>query len=151
MTSTSESIPSTPKTSPSVPPPSPITAKPVAPTPVVPSIKPRPSTTPLADRTEPIKGIRKAMVKTMTAANQVPHFTYSDEYDITELVQLRKQLIKQNKSNKEQIKISYLPFIIKACSLALNQFPILNAHVDAKCENMIYKVKLFDSTDQEEE
>jgi 2-oxoisovalerate dehydrogenase E2 component (dihydrolipoyl transacylase) len=77
------------------------------------------------------------MVKTMTQANSVPHFTYCDEYDMSELVKLRKQLKKQNKD----LKISYLPFIIKACSQALNNYPILNAHVDSKCENITYKVK----------
>ena len=122
------------------PPPSPTAAakQPSAPAPA-PTFKPRspPSTTPLADRTEAIKGIRKAMVKTMTQANSVPHFTYCDEYDMSELVQLRKQLKKQNK----ELKISYLPFIIKACSQALNNYPILNAHVDAKCENITYKVR----------
>ncbi len=76
------------------------------------------------------------MVKTMTQANSVPHFTYCDEYDMTELVKLRKQLKKQNKD----IKISYLPFIIKACSQALSNYPILNAHVDSKCENITFKV-----------
>ncbi|CAF0914280.1 unnamed protein product [Rotaria sordida] len=94
-----------------------------------------PSTTPVADRNEPIKGIRKAMVKTMTQANSVPHFTYSDEYDMTQLVKLRKQLKKENKD----IKMSYLPFIIKACSQALHNYPILNAYVDSKCENITYK------------
>lgn len=73
----------------------------------------------------------------MTQANSVPHFTYCDEYDLSELVQLRKQLKKQNKD----LKISYLPFIIKACSQALNNYPILNAYVDAKCENITYKVR----------
>jgi 2-oxoisovalerate dehydrogenase E2 component (dihydrolipoyl transacylase) len=73
----------------------------------------------------------------MTQANSVPHFTYCDEYDMSQLVKLRKQLKKQNKD----IKISYLPFIIKACSQALHTYPILNAHVDSKCENITYKVK----------
>ncbi|UJR10812.1 hypothetical protein I4U23_014999 [Adineta vaga] len=100
-----------------------------------PSLKPRPTTTTVADRNEPIKGIRKAMVKTMTQANAVPHFTYCDEYDMSQLVKLRKQLKKQNKD----IKMSYLPFIIKACSQALTNHPILNAYVDAKCENITYK------------
>ncbi|CAF3332934.1 unnamed protein product [Rotaria socialis] len=119
------------KSTPISPPPSPITMK------QTPTIKTQPpSTTPVADRNEPIKGIRKAMVKTMTQANTVPHFTYSDEYDMTELVKLRQQLKKQSKD----IKISYLPFIIKACSQALNNYSILNAHVDAKCENITYKV-----------
>jgi len=77
------------------------------------------------------------MVKTMTQANAVPHFTYCDEYDMTSLVNLRKELKKQN----QDLKLSYLPFIIKACSQALNNYPILNAHVDAKCENITYKVR----------
>lgn len=104
-----------------------------------PAPKPRPTTATVADRNEPIKGIRKAMVKTMTQANAVPHFTYCDEYDLSQLVKLRKQLKKQNKD----IKMSYLPFIIKACSHALTNYPILNAHVDAKCETITYKVCQF--------
>jgi len=36
-------------------------------------------TSPAKDRVEPITGIRKAMVKTMTRAQQVPHFGYADE------------------------------------------------------------------------
>ncbi|CAF4713093.1 unnamed protein product [Rotaria sp. Silwood1] len=124
--SSSTSLPS-----PSPPlPPTPVTVKQ---TPAI-NIQP-PSTTPVADRNEAIKGIRKAMAKTMTLANAVPHFTYSDEYDMTQLVKLRKQLKKQNKD----IKMSYLPFIIKACSQALHKYPILNAHVDSKCENITYK------------
>jgi 2-oxoisovalerate dehydrogenase E2 component (dihydrolipoyl transacylase) len=124
----------TSKPAPTSPPPSPTTVKQQTPAPTF-KVRLPPSTTPLADRNEPIKGIRKAMVKTMTQANSVPHFTYCDEYDMSELVKLRKQLKKQNKD----LKISYLPFIIKACSQALNNFPILNAHVDSKCENITYK------------
>ncbi|CAF1093368.1 unnamed protein product [Adineta steineri] len=117
------------KPPPTASPPSPATVK------SAPTIKPRPTTTTVADRNEPVKGIKKAMVKTMTQANTVPHFTYCDEYDMSQLVKLRKQLKKQNKD----IKISYLPFIIKACSQALLNHPILNAHVDSKCENITYK------------
>jgi len=119
-----------------VPPPSPITAKSTS---TIPTLKSRPTTTTMTDRTEPIKGIRKAMVKTMTAANQIPHFTYCDEYDMTELVQLRKKFTAEHKMKKEKIKISYLPFIIKATSLALNNSPMLNSHVDSKCENLTIK------------
>ena len=40
----------------------------------------------LEDRTESIKGIRKAMVKAMTASLAVPHFGYKDEIILNELV-----------------------------------------------------------------
>lgn len=124
---------------PAAPSSAPSTTSQAAPTPKAapPTFKPRPlsSAAPVPDRNEPIKGIRKAMVKTMTQANSVPHFTYCDEYDMTSLVNLRKELKKQNKD----LKLSYLPFIIKACSQALTNYPILNAYVDAKCENITYK------------
>ena len=65
-----------------------------------------------ADRKEPIKGVKKAMVKTMTQANLIPHFSYCDEYDMSSLVNLRYQL---KKSAKERglNNISFMPIIIK--------------------------------------
>lgn len=122
-----------PKAAPANPPPSPIAVKQAVPATA------RPTTSVMTDRDEPIKGIRKAMVKTMTQANTVPHFTYCDDYDLSELVKLRKQLKKASKSKKEPIKMSYMPFIIRGCSLSLSQYPLLNAHVDAKCETITYK------------
>ena len=40
----------------------------------------------LENKTEPIKGIRKAMAKLMTASNEIPHFGYKDEIVLNELV-----------------------------------------------------------------
>ena len=64
------------------------------------------------DKKESIKGVKKAMVKTMTQANTIPHFSYCDEYDMSTLVNLRDQL---KKSAKERglHNISFLPIIIK--------------------------------------
>jgi pyruvate/2-oxoglutarate dehydrogenase complex dihydrolipoamide acyltransferase (E2) component len=42
----------------------------------------------------------------MTQANSIPHLTYYDQYDMTQLVKLRKQL---------NPKLFYLPFLIKEC------------------------------------
>ena len=78
----------------------------------------------------------------MTHPNSVPHLTYSDEYDMTQLVQIGKQL-KIQSNNKQTMKYSYMPFIIKACSQTLFDYPILNAHVDSKCETIIYKVRFL--------
>lgn len=52
------------------------------------------------------------MVKTMTAANLVPHFSYCDEYDMTNVVNLRKML--KEYGEKRGVKISYMPILIKA-------------------------------------
>ena len=63
------------------------------------------------DKTVPIKGIQKAMVKTMTQANTIPHFSYCDEYDMNNLVQMKYQLKELGK--ERGVKISFLPILIK--------------------------------------
>ncbi|XP_045101402.1 lipoamide acyltransferase component of branched-chain alpha-keto acid dehydrogenase complex, mitochondrial-like [Portunus trituberculatus] len=89
------------------------------------------------DKTEVIKGFRKAMVRTMTQANQIPHFCYCDEVDMTALVGLRGQL--KATAEAHGIRLSYMPFFIKAASIALSHYPLLNSSVDDKCENITYK------------
>lgn len=90
-----------------------------------------------SDRVEKLKDVRKVMFKTMTAALKIPHFTYSDEVNITDLVKLRDSL----KSDAETlgVKITFMPFFIKAASLALTKFPILNSSLDEENESIIYK------------
>uniref|UniRef100_H2YAV3 Dihydrolipoamide acetyltransferase component of pyruvate dehydrogenase complex n=1 Tax=Ciona savignyi TaxID=51511 RepID=H2YAV3_CIOSA len=98
-----------------------------------------PITTPaLEDRVEPLKGIRKAMLRSMKSSLNIPHFGYNDEYDLTELVLLRKRIKKEVK-HSHGIKLSYMPFIVKAVSVALSKYPILNSQLDSNHENLIYK------------
>ncbi|CAF4331038.1 unnamed protein product, partial [Adineta steineri] len=47
------------------------------------------------------------------------------------------QIIKQ--LNNQKRKFSLTPFIIKACSQTLIDYPILNSHIDSKCETILYK------------
>ncbi|KAL7867127.1 hypothetical protein AOLI_G00149410 [Acnodon oligacanthus] len=89
------------------------------------------------DRTEPLKGFQKAMVKTMTAALKIPHFGYKDEVDLTQLVRLRSEL--KGEAESRGVRLSYMPFFIKAASLGLLHFPILNASLDEACQNITYK------------
>ncbi|XP_069497686.1 lipoamide acyltransferase component of branched-chain alpha-keto acid dehydrogenase complex, mitochondrial [Ambystoma mexicanum] len=89
------------------------------------------------DRTEPLKGFHKAMVKTMSAALKIPHFGYCDEIDLTRLVQLRKEL--KPVAETRGIKLSFMPFFLKAASLGLLHYPVLNASVDENCQNITYK------------
>ena len=56
-------------------------------------------------------GMRKAMVKTMTLAQSIPHFGYYDEVDMTELVALRRRMKKI--AERRGIRFSYLPVILK--------------------------------------
>ena len=66
------------------------------------------------------------MFKSMTKSLSIPHFGYSEEIILDSLVNLRKDL---NQNLQGSVKLSYMPFFIKALSLSLLKFPILNAAV----------------------
>jgi 2-oxoisovalerate dehydrogenase E2 component (dihydrolipoyl transacylase) len=78
-------------------------------------------------------GLRRRIAEKMVVSNtQIPHFTYIEEIDITELESLRAHL---NASRADgQPKITYLPFIMLSVTRALARFPKLNAHYDDKRE-----------------
>lgn len=61
---------------------------------------------------------------------------YSDELTVTKLSKLRIDIKPQ--AEKLGIKISFMPFFIKAVSNALKRYPILNATLGVSCENIIY-------------
>lgn len=111
-------------------------APPPPPPPPPPAFKPPPAILG-KDKTEPVKGFTKAMTKIMTESLKIPHFGYKDEIDMTALVKLRKEL--KSACEARGIKLSYMPFMLKACSLSLAHFPILNSSLDAKLENITYK------------
>jgi 2-oxoisovalerate dehydrogenase E2 component (dihydrolipoyl transacylase) len=67
------------------------------------------------------------MTKTMTHSTQIPSFLYTDEFNVDKLVKLRKEI---NKLDSKNLKISYMPFLIKAISLALTEYPIINSNTN---------------------
>ena len=77
------------------------------------------------------------MVKKMTEANKVPTFGYGDEINMDRMVSMRQELKKLGESYG--IKLSYMPFIIKAVSLALLNAPSINAHVNEDCSELIHR------------
>lgn len=95
---------------------------------------PRPSGA--GDQKVPIRGVQRLMVKSMTAALQVQHLTYCEEVVFDNIKTLRGEL--KSIFAKKGVKISYMPLLIKATSMALSQFPILNATVNADVTEMIY-------------
>lgn len=90
------------------------------------------------DRTVPIKGFQKAMVQTMTQALKIPHFVYSDELSVTQLTRLRRD-VRTQLEEAGNVKLSAMPFFIKAASNALRRFPALNASVDENCTNVTFR------------
>lgn len=71
--------------------------------------------------------VQSAMFKTMTKSLNTPHFLFADELRVNDITSIRKKLISDAKDPK---KITFLPFVVKAVSLALDEFPILNSRVD---------------------
>ncbi|KAJ5631270.1 uncharacterized protein N7484_011370 [Penicillium longicatenatum] len=71
--------------------------------------------------------IQSAMFKTMTKSLNTPHLLFADELTVGNISAIRKKLASDSRDPK---KITLLPFIVKAVSLALNEYPILNARVD---------------------
>ena len=75
--------------------------------------------------------VQSVMFKTMTKSLSIPHFLYADEIDLSSLSSLRTRL---NSNALASRKLSSLSFIIKAVSIALHDFPLLNAKVDLSDE-----------------
>jgi 2-oxoisovalerate dehydrogenase E2 component (dihydrolipoyl transacylase) len=73
--------------------------------------------------------VQSAMFKSMTGSLNIPHFLYSDTLDITKLADMRQRL-NATRNPETTPKFSYLPFIVKAVSLAMNRYPLLNARLD---------------------
>ncbi|KAI9171554.1 2-oxoisovalerate dehydrogenase e2 component dihydrolipoyl transacylase [Paramyrothecium foliicola] len=95
-------------------------------------IQPAPSASQMETPVQ-LSHIQQQMFKAMTRSLNIPHFLYTDEVDFSSLVELRGRLNKvlsQAPVEGQPAKLSYLPFIVKAVSMALYQFPILNARVD---------------------
>ena len=81
------------------------------------------------DQEVPLIGIRNLMAKKMTLSNQlIPHFSYFEQLDATRLVQLRYRF--KEEAAKQGIAVTYMPFVIKALSIALTQYPIANSSLD---------------------
>jgi len=89
------------------------------------------------DRVEVIRGVRKIMAERMTeSVATIPHFTFVDELDVTELMQLRRNLNEQYGS--DELKITLMPLFIKALSLAIKQFPAVNSRANADFSELTY-------------
>lgn len=86
---------------------------------------------------EPIRGIKKIMATAMqNSVSTIPHFTYCEEIDLTELIALRGEL--KEVYAKQDIKLTMMPFFMKAMSLAIKEYPLLNTKVNDDCTELTY-------------
>jgi 2-oxoisovalerate dehydrogenase E2 component (dihydrolipoyl transacylase) len=81
-----------------------------------------------SDETIKVIGLRKRIAQNMAAAKRhIPHFTYVEECDVTDLEELRGQL---NAARGDRPKLTLLPLLITAICKVIPQYPMINARYD---------------------
>ncbi|MFC1284453.1 dihydrolipoamide acetyltransferase family protein [Bacillus paralicheniformis] len=92
----------------------------------------------LPETREKMSGIRKAIAKAMVnSKHTAPHVTLMDEVDVTNLVAHRKQF--KQVAADQGIKLTYLPYVVKALTSALKKYPVLNTSIDDNTDEVIQK------------
>ncbi|WP_102271611.1 dihydrolipoamide acetyltransferase family protein [Cytobacillus massiliigabonensis] len=87
---------------------------------------------------EKMSGIRKAIAKAMVnSKHTAPHVTLMDEVDVTKLVAHRKKF--KEVAASKGIKLTFLPYVVKALTSALREFPTLNTSIDDEASEIIQK------------
>ncbi|MCM3756583.1 2-oxo acid dehydrogenase subunit E2 [Sporosarcina aquimarina] len=87
---------------------------------------------------EKLSPIRKMIAKAMVnSKHTAPHVTLLDEVDVTELVAHRKKF--KEIAAEQDIKLTYLPYVVKALVSTLRKFPELNTSLDDATEELIQK------------
>ncbi|KAI9716310.1 MAG: hypothetical protein M1828_000406 [Chrysothrix sp. TS-e1954] len=80
------------------------------------------------DRVVALSPVQAQMFKTMTRSLSIPHFLYTESINMNNLINIRGS-VNSDKSSSEP-KISALAFILKAVSLAFQEYPLINARLD---------------------
>ncbi|WP_121744291.1 dihydrolipoamide acetyltransferase family protein [Natronorubrum halophilum] len=90
------------------------------------------------ERREPFKGVRKRIAEAMVESKySAPHVTHHDEVDVTALVEAREEL--KPHADEQGIRLTYMPFIMKAVVAGLKEYPEMNAVIDEDAEEIVYR------------
>ncbi|APX97453.1 dihydrolipoamide acetyltransferase family protein [Natronorubrum daqingense] len=90
------------------------------------------------ERREPFAGVRKRTADAMVESKfTAPHVTHHDEVDVTALVEAREDL--KPRAADRGIRLTYMPFIVKAVVAALKEYPEMNAVIDDDAEEIVYR------------
>jgi pyruvate dehydrogenase E2 component (dihydrolipoamide acetyltransferase) len=91
-----------------------------------------------AEERIPLRGMRKRIAENMArSVSTAAHFTYVEEIDVTELVAVRGRA--KARAAERGIKLTFLPFIIKAVVAGLKKWPSLNASLDESKQEIVHK------------
>jgi len=118
-------------------------------TPAAPAPGPAPARQ-AADERQPIRGLRKRIFENMARSKHTAaHFHYIDEVDVAPIVGLRDRA--RPYAEKAGVKLTFLPFIVKAVVAALKRHPRLNSNVDEAAMELVlrktYDIGIATSTD----
>lgn len=90
------------------------------------------------DTTAPFSGIRRKIAEKMQQSRRtVAHVTHMDECDMTAVMELRASLKKE--AEKRKVKLTFLPFIVRALTKALAEFPMFNSSLDEAAGEIVVK------------
>ncbi|WP_020468859.1 dihydrolipoamide acetyltransferase family protein [Zavarzinella formosa] len=83
-----------------------------------------------------LAGLRRRIAHHLVdAIRRIPHYSYMDECDVTDMVRLRQSL--RDPCAKAGVKLTYLAFVIKAVTLGLKEVPFVNASLDDDAEEIV--------------
>ncbi|WP_331235159.1 2-oxo acid dehydrogenase subunit E2 [Natronorarus salvus] len=86
----------------------------------------------------PYRGIRRTIGEAMENSKfTAPHVTHHDTAEVDSLVETRAAL--KARADERGVRLTYMPFIMKALVAALREFPMLNASLDEESEEVVYK------------
>lgn len=86
----------------------------------------------------PLSSIRKTIARNMLKSKQsAAHMSLFEEVEISELVALRQRY--KEAFSEKGIKLTYLPFFLKAAARALSEYPAINSEMDMERDRLIYK------------
>ncbi|VXB62305.1 pyruvate dehydrogenase (dihydrolipoamide acetyltransferase E2 subunit) [Bacillus sp. 349Y] len=87
---------------------------------------------------EKMSGMRKAIAKAMVnSKHTAPHVTLMDEIDVTKLWAHRKKF--KEVAAEKGVKLTFLPYIVKALTSALREYPALNTSIDDATSEIVQK------------
>jgi len=102
------------------------------------------------DERVPLRGVRRKIAENMARSKRTAaHFTFVEQCDATELVRAKDRMAEAARA--EGVKLTFLPFVLKAAVEALRKFPRLNATMDEDAGELVvhrrYDVGIAASTD----
>ncbi|HVS11686.1 MAG TPA: 2-oxo acid dehydrogenase subunit E2 [Planctomycetota bacterium] len=84
----------------------------------------------------PFRGVRRKIAEAMVRSKQTaPHFTVVEELDVTELVKVRE--VAKAMAAESGVKLTYMPFIMKAVASGLARYPELNSKLDEAAQEIV--------------